>query len=173
MLWPSRILTICTLCWCALCFVSLSLLWRLQRFGLMQGCFTKFYLPLLTMNWTTWLHLTLFSIPVLPWQSRQSQKIGSKYIVSSDEHPQEFCRFLLEEESPCLTMFLKFFLPLRQLLWVGNWVEHLKKFILLTDLSEVAGLSVGAHTTPGMKACVVHRTLENLSFFSASRHKTP
>lgn len=53
MLWPSRILTICTLCWCALCFVSLSLLWRLQRFGLIQGCFTKFYLLLLTMNWTT------------------------------------------------------------------------------------------------------------------------
>lgn len=53
MLWPSRIFTICTLCWCALCFVSLSLLWQLQWFGLMQGCFTKFYLPLLTMNWTT------------------------------------------------------------------------------------------------------------------------
>lgn len=170
MLWPSRILTICTLCWCALCFVSLSLFWRLQRFGLMRGCFTKFYLPLLTMNWTTDSIWHCFSYP---WQSRQSQKIGFKYIVNSDEHPQEFCRFLLEEESPCLTMLLKFFLSLHQFLWTDNWVEQLKKFILLTDLSAAAGLGAVDHTTPGTTACVIHRTLEKLFFFQFRGMKRP
>lgn len=148
MLWPSRILTICTLCWCALCFVSLSLLWQLQRFGLMLGCFTKFYLPLLTMNWTTDFFWHCFTY--------------------------QLCRFLLEEQWPHLTMLLKFFLSLCQLLWIGNWIEHLKVFSLLTHLSDAISLNVGAHTTPLMKACVVHRTLENLrGFFSVSSHKMP
>lgn len=170
MLWPSRIFTICTLCWCALCFVSLSLLWQLQWFGLMQGCFTKFYLPLLTMNWTT--HSIWHSFPYQHSHGNQGKHrtLSSTHCWQSGTSSGALQIFFggrtttLDHASEVLSVFVS-------MLQINNWIEHLKSFILLTHLSGAVGLSVGAHTTPLMKAYVVQTTLENLRVFSVSRHK--
>lgn len=140
-----------------------------SRFGLMQGCFTKFYLPLLTMNWTTDTAWRCF-----PYQYSHGNQGSHRELASSTfftlmstlrrfSSVLRFAEFFWRknhhiwphlQSSSCLCINLL-------LLWIDNWVEHLKKFILFTHLWS-SWLKCWSSYYTRNEGSVVHRTLDTL-----------